>query len=125
MVQQKIMKVEGDMLRGMVKPVDDPNLVLEIKSILYAAISPEVADRFVNEPSIFEVMSMVSPIQRVIINGYFTALLYRFRANSDTEVTDVITCLIEDSTLDIWLDMFKKGVLPFLISQNVYGVVTD
>ena len=36
MAEQKVMQVEGDMLRGMVKPVDDPNLVLEIKSILYA-----------------------------------------------------------------------------------------
>lgn len=119
---QCISQRANEALNPVAKPENDPDLVIEIKNTLDSGVSLEAGNVFYNDPSIQSIIGMVSDIQRIIINRYFTNLLYIYRANSNIPVLDPITCLIEDSTHDVWLEMFKKGVVPFLASNNVYGI---
>jgi hypothetical protein len=101
---------------------DQINLVEAIELQLKFQISPLAASLFANDLGIKDVANKSEDIQRVIINRYFSRLLFTFKANNKTiNVTGGVSLLINDGYTDDWLKIMIQAFIPYIkINQIMY-----
>lgn len=103
-----------------------PNLVDEISNMLRSVGLVQEADScFLADIDIIIASTKTNSVQRHIINRFFTLQLLAFEQGHDAVNGRVCTTieqryhLIADGTDEEWLDLFKRGVLPFLIENRL------
>lgn len=102
------------------------NLVNEISNLLTAnGLVIENNECFLAHIDIKIAVDKVNSVQRHIINRYFTLQLLAFEQSHDQVNGRLCTTineryhLIADGTDEEWLELFKRGVLPFLIGNRL------
>lgn len=79
---------------------------------------------FIAEPAIINVQHLNPISQRIIINRWFTntLLLYRNRVE-DTAVSEILLYVINDGTVNDWLELMQRVVIPFFKKNNVLNIL--
>ena len=91
------------------------NLVDEVATILADAGLVENAHYLVSKMEEMGVLYKNPEIQRYYLNVFFNTQLM---LSSEYSVEERY-CLIPEGDLSVWLDMFKKKILNFLIRNNL------
>lgn len=96
------------------------NLVNEIHQYLIDAGLIKQADFFINDLNIIGIKDKINIIQRYVLNRFFTIQIY------NVEINNVAVngygeryVLMPDGTDSEWLSMFRRRVVPFLITHNL------
>lgn len=98
------------------KPADDIDLVKEVRDILLSGgLHAAVAANFDTNRFIIEAQGKISPVQRHLLNRYWTMqLMY-----SSKPTTEERYCLIPDGQVTDWLRLFKDKVFPFVLENHL------
>lgn len=87
----------------------EKNNDIEIKNILYKELnSIENEEEFK---------------QKILLNRYFSNLLFRYRYRKQNSVLNVLPLLLVDGTAGDWFGCFIQFVYPFLKDNNVFEIV--
>lgn len=94
----------------------DRNLIQEVRQLLIdAGLGHYVPDNYDNHHLIRSGMDKVPDVQRWFLNKYWHLQLMSADAISVNERF----CLIPNGSIDEWLDLFKKEVLPFVVRHSL------
>lgn len=99
-----------------VRSADDIDLITEVRNVLCnSGLAGRLPDAFDNHPYITEGKNKPSNVQRYLLNRYWNAQLMIYAHIS----SDQRYCLIPNGTVQQWLDLFQKTVMPFIIQNNL------
>lgn len=101
----------------------EKDLVGLIVRDLEAYYSKVAKDVFIADKNIISIMPLNPISQRVIINRWFNGelLKYRNRVN-DLDVITVLRYVIDDGTVEDWLEHMQIIVIPFFKLKNVLNL---
>lgn len=107
----------------MTNPSNDLDLYTLVLVHLDKSVSKEASECFKYDPSVFHIKDKSTIEQRMIINRYFTNLLFTYRARVNDPVNNEVFMLTSEGTAEDWFKLFTLHVTPFLKTKNVFGVV--
>lgn len=99
------------------------NLVDLISSNIKDSIGDEAYTCFNQDSMIVDAKDKIQVYQRVMINRYFTNLLFTFRSKQNVPVHNTIYMLINDGNVEDWIGVFNRFVIPFVKDNKVFEVV--
>lgn len=102
--------------------VNEIDLYTMVTVHLDREVCPAASNLFKNDPAIAAVVGEPVIKQRMIINRYFTNLLFTFRSKCDTPINNILFMLTNDGTAEDWYRLFILYVAPFLKLHNVFNV---
>ncbi len=94
---------------------DEANLVEEVRKALREAGLSKKIDIFNSHPDIIPIEDKTPEIQRVWLNRYWCLQMLSSPADSE----EPRFCLTPIGDLAIWLDLFKRSVIPFLLENDL------
>ena len=97
------------------KPLDDVDLITEVRNRLMAAGLGQRIAHFDNHRFIQEAIGKESSVQRYLLNRYWTSqLLHSSKVSIEERY-----CLIPDGMIQDWLALFETKILPFIIENDL------
>lgn len=98
------------------KPEGDMDLVGEVrKRLLDCGLHAAVETSFNTNRFVIEATDKPSSVQRHLMNRYWALQLM----SSTKPTTEERYCLIPNGTVEQWLDLFSKKVLPFVVENKL------
>ncbi len=98
------------------KPEGDIDLVAMVRNkLLGFGLHEAVQNSFDTNRFIIEAQNKPSAIQRHLLNRYWALQLM----SSTKPTTEERYCLIPNGTVEQWLDLFEKKVLPFVVENKL------
>ena len=98
------------------KPAEDIDLTDEVRKLLMnAGLLNNVINFYDSDQFIIDSYGKHSSVQRYYQNRFWTSQLPRAVQSSTT----VRTYLINDGSVDTWLNMFNKYILPFIKENSL------
>jgi hypothetical protein len=80
-------------------------------------------DVFISNRDIISIIPLNPISQRVIINRWFNAELLKYRSRvDDLDVVTVLRYVIDDGTIDDWLESMQVIVIPFFKLKNILNL---
>lgn len=105
------------------KPKEEVNYCLQIYLALIHGVSQRAGELFKNDPSIRVVWNSAGGFQRLFCNRYFLYILSKYTYLTGKNTLNEIFVLSDDASLDNWLAVIYKFIIPFLEEKNVYDIV--
>jgi len=103
--------------------VGEKDLVAQISKDLISLYHKDASPLFLNDTDISLVSDLNPLSQRIIINRWFINALLIYRANSnDVEVSEILLYAINDGTIDEWLELIERVVIPFFKNKNILKI---
>lgn len=98
------------------RAADDIDLITEVRTVLCnSGLADRLPEAFDTHPYITEGRNKPSNVQRYLLNRYWNAqLMIHAHISSDQRY-----CLIPNGSVQQWLDLFQKSVMPFIIQHNL------
>jgi len=81
--------------------------------------SEKVAKDIITHPSLAGYDKMDNHSQRLLVNRILSRALFKFRANNNVSVCNVVSCLVPDGDPDSWMNIMKLAVIPFMRKHKV------
>jgi len=81
--------------------------------------SVEVATDIITHPSLVGYDKMDNNSQRLLVNRIISRALFKFRANNNVSVCNVVSCLVPDGDPVSWMNIMKLAVIPFMRKHKV------
>jgi hypothetical protein len=98
------------------KSAEDIDLTNTVRKLLVDnGLESNVIQFYDSDPFITDSYGKHSSVQRYYQNRYWTAQLPRAQQSAIL----VRSYLINDGSIDIWLSMFEKHILPFIIANQL------
>lgn len=102
----------------------EPDLVVLMNRDLTNYYTAAASKVFMADTEIISVSSLNPISQRIIINKWFTNSILKYRAqNTDKDVGEILMYIINDGTVDDWLELMQKVVIPFFKEKNVLNII--
>ena len=98
----------------------DQDLVYITANFLEGMVSKRAREIFENDPSIISIKGLKPDAQRIIINRYFSNLLFRYRAETKVKITTVITMISGDGEIEDWVKINELYLYPFLRKHGIF-----